>query len=69
MFASTDATLVEVNPLAEADGKLIAADAKVNFDDNAAYRQAELFAQRRAAPRTPAAAPCARAHDRLHTAR
>ena len=30
MFSSTDATLVEVNPLAESEGKLIAADAKAS---------------------------------------
>ena len=28
------------------DGKLIAADAKLGFDDNAAFRQKELFSQR-----------------------
>lgn len=39
--------MVEVNPLAEdIDGKLIAADAKIGFDDNAAFRQAEIFSQR-----------------------
>ena len=39
--------MVEVNPLAEDDtGTLIAADAKVGFDDNAAFRQAEIFSQR-----------------------
>merc|ERR1711865_481368 len=38
---------VEVNPLAEdAAGTLIAADAKIGFDDNAAFRQADVFAQR-----------------------
>lgn len=37
-------SLPQVNPLAEsADGKLIAADAKLGFDDNAAYRQKEIF--------------------------
>jgi succinyl-CoA synthetase beta subunit len=47
LFAEADCTMVEVNPLAEdADGNLIAADAKVGFDDNAAFRQAEIFAQR-----------------------
>jgi succinyl-CoA synthetase beta subunit len=36
-----------VNPLAEAEeGKIVAADAKLNFDDNAAYRQKEIFAWR-----------------------
>jgi succinyl-CoA synthetase beta subunit len=41
MFRATDATLIEVNPLAETpDGKVVVADAKINFDDNAAFRQA-----------------------------
>lgn len=39
--------LVQVNPLAEtADGKLVAADAKLGFDDNANFRQKDLFAKR-----------------------
>lgn len=46
VFSGTDATLVEVNPLAESHGKLIAADAKVNFDDNASFRQGEVFSMR-----------------------
>uniref|UniRef100_A0A7S3BJI6 Succinate-CoA ligase subunit beta n=1 Tax=Prasinoderma singulare TaxID=676789 RepID=A0A7S3BJI6_9VIRI len=47
LFNENDCTMVEVNPLAEgADGKLIAADAKLNFDDNAAFRQKDLFAMR-----------------------
>ena len=40
MFVATDATMIEVNPLAETpDGKVVVADAKINFDDNAAFRQ------------------------------
>ena len=36
---------VQVNPLAEdTEGKLLAADAKLGFDDNAGFRQKELFA-------------------------
>jgi len=47
LFSDSDCTMVEVNPLAEdVDGNLIAADAKVGFDDNASFRQAEIFAQR-----------------------
>merc|ERR1719197_2096662 len=47
LFAESDCTMVEVNPLAEDDkGTLIAADAKIGFDDNASFRQAEIFAQR-----------------------
>ena len=39
--------MVEVNPLAEDDkGTLIAADAKIGFDDNASFRQSDIFAQR-----------------------
>jgi succinyl-CoA synthetase beta subunit len=38
-FQSSDATLVEVNPLVKtADGRIIALDGKVTLDDNAAFR-------------------------------
>jgi succinyl-CoA synthetase beta subunit len=44
LFDKSDCTMVEVNPLAEGlDGSLIAADAKLGFDDNAAYRQKPIF--------------------------
>ena len=44
---TTTPTCLQVNPLAETkDGKLIAADAKLGFDDNAAFRQKELFSLR-----------------------
>jgi len=46
-FSKTDCTMIEVNPLAEdQDGRVVAADAKLNFDDNAEYRQSELFSLR-----------------------
>ena len=36
-----------MNPIAEtSDKQLVAADAKLNFDDNAAFRQKEIFALR-----------------------
>ncbi|SFO95999.1 succinyl-CoA synthetase (ADP-forming) beta subunit [Geodermatophilus dictyosporus] len=39
VFAKEDATLVEVNPLAKApDGTVLALDAKVTLDENAAFR-------------------------------
>src|SRR5919109_637373 len=42
-FETVDASLIEINPfLMTRDGSLIALDAKVNFDDNALYRHAEL---------------------------
>jgi succinyl-CoA synthetase beta subunit len=38
---------VEINPMALAsDGNVYCVDAKLNFDDNAAYRQQEIFAMR-----------------------
>ncbi|CAN1270319.1 Succinate--CoA ligase [ADP-forming] subunit beta, mitochondrial, partial [Linum perenne] len=47
LFCACDCTLLEINPIAEtSDKKLVAADAKMNFDDNAAFRQKELFALR-----------------------
>jgi len=47
LFIEKDCTMVEVNPLAEdTDGNLIAADAKIGFDDNAIFRQKEIFKQR-----------------------
>ena len=40
VFTDEDATLVEVNPLVlTGDGQVIALDAKVTLDDNAAFRQ------------------------------
>jgi succinyl-CoA synthetase beta subunit len=42
-FESTDASLVEVNPLLlQRDGNLLALDAKLSFDDNALYRHPEF---------------------------
>jgi succinyl-CoA synthetase beta subunit len=39
-FVGSDATLVEVNPLAKlADGRVLALDGKVTLDDNAGFRQ------------------------------
>ena len=40
-FVAEDATLVEINPLVKTnDGKIIALDGKVTFDDNAIFRHA-----------------------------
>lgn len=47
MFIDLDATLIEINPLVETpDGKLMVCDGKLNFDDNAQFRQKEVFAYR-----------------------
>lgn len=47
LFLEKDCSLVEINPLAvDAAGNLIAADAKINFDDNALFRHADVLALR-----------------------
>jgi len=46
-FDETDASLAEINPLVlTGDGKLIALDAKLNFDSNALFRHPEIVAMR-----------------------
>jgi succinyl-CoA synthetase beta subunit len=42
-FEATDASLAEINPLVVArDGRILALDAKMNFDDNALYRHKDI---------------------------
>jgi succinyl-CoA synthetase beta subunit len=42
-YVATDASLIEINPLVvTAQGDLLALDAKMNFDDNALYRHADV---------------------------
>ena len=44
IITEKDASLIEINPLIiTKDGKLICLDAKMNFDDNAIYRQPEIL--------------------------
>ncbi|WP_175730407.1 ADP-forming succinate--CoA ligase subunit beta [Burkholderia ambifaria] len=46
-FWETDASLAEINPLnVSGDGKVIALDAKFNFDSNALFRHPEIVAYR-----------------------
>ena len=44
MFLSTDASLVEINPLIlTQDKKIVCLDAKINFDDNSLFRHPDIF--------------------------
>jgi succinyl-CoA synthetase beta subunit len=53
-FLATDASLLEINPLVvTGDGKLIALDAKMNFDDNALGRHPEIAEMRDLDEETP----------------
>ncbi len=47
VFDETDCSLVEVNPLiVTGDGRVVALDAKLNFDSNALYRHPDIVAMR-----------------------
>ncbi|MGI9338147.1 MAG: ADP-forming succinate--CoA ligase subunit beta [Gammaproteobacteria bacterium] len=60
-FYETDASLVEVNPLViTGGGKLLALDAKMNFDDNALFRRPDILALRDADEEDPAEAEAAK---------
>jgi succinyl-CoA synthetase beta subunit len=54
-FVGTDASQIEINPLAvTGDGKLMVLDAKVGFDPNALYRHPDLVALRDLTEEDPA---------------
>jgi succinyl-CoA synthetase beta subunit len=58
--------LKQVNPLAEdAEGRLIAADAKLGFDDSAGYRQKDTFAMRDESQLDPRCGGVERSHEML----
>ncbi|KAH9493061.1 beta' subunit, partial [Bulinus truncatus] len=47
IFVKYDASMVEINPMVEDNsGQVYCMDAKINFDDNAAFRQKKIFALR-----------------------
>jgi succinyl-CoA synthetase beta subunit len=47
LYIETDATLAEINPLIlTPEGDVLAIDGKMNFDDNALYRQPKILAMR-----------------------
>lgn len=47
VFMEKDATQIEINPLSETnDHEVMAMDAKLGFDDNAEFRQKEVFSWR-----------------------
>jgi len=54
LFVKTDATQVEINPFAEiSNGEVYCIDAKINFDDNASYRQEAIYKYRDATEEDP----------------
>ena len=47
VFVEKDASIVEINPLVTTgDGQVMALDAKINFDDNALFRQKDVMGMR-----------------------
>ncbi|KAL9257926.1 Succinate--CoA ligase [ADP-forming] subunit beta, mitochondrial-like protein [Drosera capensis] len=62
LFCERDCTLLEINPIAEtSDKQLVAADAKLNFDDNAAFRQKDIFQLRDTSQEDPREVAAAKA--------
>jgi succinyl-CoA synthetase beta subunit len=54
LFVELDCSLVEINPLVlTGDNRLVALDAKVDFDDNALYRHADIRELRDEAEESP----------------
>lgn len=54
LFQAKDCSLAEINPLVvTTDGRVLAADAKLNFDDNAAFRQKDIEELRDTAQEDP----------------
>jgi len=54
LFMAKDCSLAEINPLVvTADGRLLAVDAKLNFDDNASYCQPDVAGLRDAEQEDP----------------
>lgn len=54
LFMVVDATQLEINPFVETDNaKIISVDAKLNFDDNAKFRQKEIFSMEDASEKDP----------------
>jgi succinyl-CoA synthetase beta subunit len=51
LYIETDASLAEINPLVlTPDKRVLALDGKMNFDDNALFRQPEVLAMREVTP-------------------
>ncbi|MGX7925031.1 ADP-forming succinate--CoA ligase subunit beta [Tsuneonella sp. HG094] len=53
-FMALDCEMLEINPLAESDGKLVILDAKMSFDSNALYRHPDVMALRDETEEDPA---------------
>jgi len=63
LFRETDASLAEINPLAVTkDGRFLAADAKINFDDNAVPRHKQIAGLRDLSEEEPAEIEAAAQH-------
>jgi len=61
LFIQLDATQVEINPFVETpDGRVVSFDAKLSFDDNAAFRHTDLYAMHDASEDDPREAMAAK---------
>ncbi|HEY0007799.1 MAG TPA: ADP-forming succinate--CoA ligase subunit beta [Tepidisphaeraceae bacterium] len=63
LFVKTDSSLVEINPLVVSkDGKVLALDAKFNFDDNAMFRHKDIEVMADESQERPLDVRAAKAH-------
>ncbi|KAL9715775.1 succinate--CoA ligase beta chain [Leucoagaricus gongylophorus] len=63
IFKAKDATQIEINPMALAkDGQVLCMDAKFGFDDNAEFRQKDIFALRDISQEEPSEVEAQRAN-------
>merc|ERR1712232_277358 len=54
VFIKCDCTMLEINPLASLkDGRVLVCDSKVGFDDNAEFRQKDIFSKRDVSQENP----------------
>lgn len=61
LFQEKDATLVEINPMVETkDGHMVCLDAKLGFDDNAGFREKDIFILRDQSQEDPREAKAAK---------
>ncbi|TRM60111.1 hypothetical protein BD626DRAFT_505543 [Schizophyllum amplum] len=62
IFKEKDATQIEINPMAETkDGAVLCMDAKFGFDENAEFRQKDIFALRDVSQEEPSEVEAAKA--------
>jgi len=70
LFKDKDATQIEINPMAETiDGNVLCMDAKLEFDENAEFRQQDVFDLRDVSQEEPSEVEAKKGQPELHQTR